>query len=201
MNLEEIRGILVGMDAKPIGRDRYYAVLVPLININNELNIMFEVRSMTIKRQPGEISFPGGKVELGESCEQAAIRETCEETTILKENIEIIGKLDYLTSRDGKFIYPFLGYIKDINYLDINYSMAEVSELFFVPLSHFIQNESEKYYVDYYPKICDGFPYDMIQNGKNYKWDEIRHLIHFYKYEKYIIWGLTAKIIDGFVKR
>lgn len=38
-----------------------YSLLIPLININNELNIIFEVRAKTLKTQPGDVCFPGGK--------------------------------------------------------------------------------------------------------------------------------------------
>jgi len=102
-------------EVKPIIDGVNFSVLVPLIEINNEFNLIFEVRSMSIKSQPGEISFPGGRIEDGESPLEAAVRETFEETGIAIENIEIISELDYASNKNGSFVYSFLGHIKTLN--------------------------------------------------------------------------------------
>ena len=44
-----------------------YSVLVPLIQNNNRLEVIFQLRAKDLNRQPGEISFPGGELEEGES--------------------------------------------------------------------------------------------------------------------------------------
>lgn len=201
MNLEQIENVLNDTKAKPIVDGVNFSVLVPLIEINNELNLIFEVRSMSIKRQPGEISFPGGKIEDGESPLDAAIRETYEETGIDIEHIKIITELDYASHKEGAFVYSYLGYIKDTVYSDIKFSKDEVSELFYVPLSFFLENDPEKHYVNYYPETEENFPFHMINEGTNYKWDKIKYPVYFYKYNDYSIWGLTAKITYNFIKK
>lgn len=201
MNIEQMKNLFRNAKAKPIEEGINFSVLVPLIQINNELNLIFEVRSMSIRRQPGEISFPGGQIEYGESPIEAAVRETCEETGIIKENIEVIAELDYASSKNGSFVYTFLGYVKDTQYSNIQFSRAEVSELFFVPLSFFLENEPEKYYINYYPKTEDDFPLHMINEGANYNWGSIRYPVYFYKYKNHVIWGLTAKITNSFIKK
>jgi len=201
MNLEQIENVLKGTMAKPIVDGINFAVLVPLIEINNELNLIFEVRSMSIKRQPGEISFPGGRIEDGETPLEAAVRETIEETGIKRDCIKIITELDYASHKEGAFVYSYLGYIKDTVYLDIKFSKDEVSELFYVPLSFFLENEPEKYYINYYPETEENFPFHMINQGTDYKWDKIKYPVYFYKYNDYIIWGLTAKITYNFIKK
>ena len=55
------------------------AVLIPLVKKDNSYSILFELRSKTMKRQPGEISFPGGIIENNESPKEACLRETLEE--------------------------------------------------------------------------------------------------------------------------
>lgn len=200
MDINKIKNLIKNNDAKSIDEGVSFAVMVPLIEINKQLHLIYEVRSMSIKRQPGEISFPGGQIELGESPAEAAIRETCEEIGIKEENIEIIKELDCASSKRGSFVYSFLAYIKDVEHLNMNYSKDEVSELFFVPLSFFIENEPEKYYINYYPKTEEDFPLHMINNGANYDWEKVRDSVYFYKYKKYIIWGLTAKITYSFIK-
>lgn len=201
MNIKKIKDTLKNSKAKPINDDIKFSILVPLIEINNELNLIFEVRSMSIKRQPGEISFPGGKIEDGESPLEAAIRETYEEIGIKEEAIEVITELDYASSKNGSFVYSFLGYIKNIDYLNIKFNKDEVSELFYVPLSFFMENYPKKHYVNYYVKADDDFPFHMINDGENYNWGSIRNPVYFYNYNNYIIWGLTAKITYSLIKK
>lgn len=198
MNMKNIKDKLKDIKAKPIDYDVSFAVLVPLIEIDGELNLIYEVRSNSIT-QPGEISFPGGRIEEGESPEEAAIRETSEELLLNKRNIEIIAELNYASSKSGSFVFTFLGLIKDIDAYEIEYCIDEVSEVFFVPLSFFLENQPERYYMNYYPKADKDFPYHMVNNGEDYNWGSIRYPVYFYKYYNYIIWGLTAKITYSFI--
>ncbi|HQB62880.1 MAG TPA: CoA pyrophosphatase [Sedimentibacter sp.] len=198
MNIKNIKDKLKNTKPKPMDYEVSFAVLVPLIEIDEELNLIYEVRSNSIE-QPGEISFPGGRIEDGESPEEAAIRETSEELLLNKANIEIITELNYASSKSGAFIFTFLGLIKDIDPYEIEYSIDEVSEVFFVPLSLFLETSPEKYYMNYYPKADKDFPYHMVNNGEDYNWGSIRYPVYFYKYYNYIIWGLTAKITYSFI--
>jgi len=200
MNINEIKNKIKSIEPKPIDEDFRFSVLVPMIEINGQLNLIYEVRSKTI-RQPGEISFPGGKIEECESPVDAAIRETWEELGIQKENIEILAELDYATSKGGSFVYSFFGYIKNIEATEIVYSHDEVSELFCVPLSFFLENEPEKYYMNYYPQADDDFPYNLVNDGINYNWGNLRYPVYFYKYGNYVIWGLTAKITYSLINK
>mgnify|MGYP000877779423 CR=1 FL=1 len=200
MNLKDIKKIMENTEVEPIDEGIRFSVLVPLIEIKGELNLIYEVRSGFI-RQPCEVSFPGGKIEGNESSQQAAVRETNEELGINESNIEIISGLNYTTNKGGAFVYTFLGYIKNTEAAKINFSRDEVHELFFVPLSYFLKNEPEKYFMNYYPKAEDDFPYQMINNGKNYDWGKIRYPVYFYKYKNYIIWGLTARITCSFINK
>jgi coenzyme A diphosphatase NUDT7 len=66
MDIKSIKDRLKNFKPKPMDYEVSFAVLVPLIEIDGELNIIYEVRSNSIT-QPGEISFPGGRIEEGES--------------------------------------------------------------------------------------------------------------------------------------
>jgi len=129
------------------------------------------------------------------------VRETEEELGIHKENIKIIAELDYATSKGGSFVYSFLGYVKNVNVSEIKHNMDEVSELFCVPISFFLENEPEKYYMNYYPQADKDFPYNLVNDGKNYNWGNIRYPVYFYKYGDYVIWGLTAKITYSLINK
>ena len=65
--------------------------------------------------QPGEISFPGGRVEDGETFQEAAIRETCEELNLVPNQIDIWGEIGYLIHQ-GRTIHCFVGKIKIENW-------------------------------------------------------------------------------------
>lgn len=201
MKLDKIRNKIKKTKVSPIEINNYYSVLVPLVKIDGELHLVFEIRSLNIDRQPGEISFPGGQVELDETFKEAAVRETYEEIGIDKEKIEIISGLDYIVGKNNFFIYPYLGYLHDTKVKKLIYNKDEVSQLFTVPLEFFLQNEPKSHKIKYKPVMDDTFPTNMIQNGKNYNWGTIEYPVYFYKYNDYIIWGLTAKIIYNFIKK
>ncbi len=70
--------------------------MIPLIEIDGELHILDQRRAKTLRKQPYEVSFPGGAIDFGESPKEAAIRETSEELLIGRDKIEIIGDLTTL---------------------------------------------------------------------------------------------------------
>ena len=168
------------------------AVLIPLVKKEGKYHILFEVRSNNLSHQPGEICFPGGRREPDETSMQAAIRETCEELLISESNIKTYGPLDYFLSPAGMRIDAYLGELTNYNG---QFSQAEVSEIFTVPLEFFQKNKPERYFnkVQMIPE--DHFPFDKIPGGENYPWARGRYEVLFYEYEGHIIWGLTAKIL------
>lgn len=174
-----------------------YAVLLPLIKINNEWHIVFQVRSSHLKHQPGEICFPGGKVEKDDfSFEFAAKRETSEELGIAMDVIEQIVPLDYFLTPYGKMIYPFAGIIKEGTNFNAN---EEVEELFFVPLTYLLDYSVEEHMIHLKVEVEEDFPYETIAGGNKYQWQKRSAKEYFYYYEDYTIWGLTARILHHFL--
>ena len=87
------------------------AVAVPLLEIDGEDHILFTVRSQMLRRQPGEISFPGGHCEsYDETGADTAIRECSEELGIQTHMIELVGPLDCLVSAIGVKLHSALTY-------------------------------------------------------------------------------------------
>lgn len=176
-----------------------FAVLIPLIERDGRWELIYEMRSKDLKSQPGEVSFPGGRMEDGETYRQAAIRETMEELNIKEENINIIGELDYLVSYANMEIHCFLGTISGVNVDKIMPNPSEVDHLFTVPLQHFLDIEPKIYYLDLKTMYNDEFPYNLIPNGRDYRFRKSRRKIYFYEYNDYIIWGYTATMTKHFV--
>ena len=173
------------------------SVLIPIVKKNDSYYILFEVRSKNLRTQPSEISFPGGKIEANEFPLDAVIRETCEELGTDKENIDIICELDLLVTHANLIIHPYVGHLNDIDNLNIN--KDEVDHVFLVPISYLLKYEPNYYKNEVSIVPDENFPYDIIPNKKNYKFDKGNYDIIFYKYENYIIWGITAKILEDFL--
>jgi peroxisomal coenzyme A diphosphatase NUDT7 len=176
-----------------------YAVLLPLVEVDDEIHVLFEVRSLQMRRQPGEICFPGGRIDKADKSEQAAaVRETTEELGIGSEQIADVYPLDYLVSPFGMMIFPFVGFIKNDEKIKPNQS--EVDEVFTVPISFFIEKEPSIHYVNVQVKPDKKFPLDLIAGGENYNWRTSKIDEYFYQYEDKVIWGLTAKILSHFIE-
>lgn len=174
------------------------AVLIPLMKVKGDWSILFEVRSHHLKRQPGEICFPGGRVDQkDESDQETALRETCEELQINRKNIQLLGPMDIFVPSQYFLVYPYVGIIKEEAKIYPN--EAEVEEVFTVPLSWLINHEPELHHLEFEIKTEQDFPFDLIPNGKEYNWRKSRVPEYFYLYQDRVIWGLTARILRHFI--
>lgn len=169
-----------------------FAVLIPLIENNGQWEIIYEFRAMDMKSQPGEVSFPGGRLEEDETFKEAAIRETIEELNINRENINVLGELDYLISYANLEIHCFLATISGVNVDNIFPNPSEVDHLFTVPLQFILNTEPKGYELGMQTMYNEEFPYNLIPGGKNYNFRDSKRTIYFYQYNDYIIWGFTA---------
>lgn len=177
-----------------------YAIYLPIIDKKEEgLHVLFEVRAKHMNRQPGEICFPGGKIDASDpSPAQAAVRELCEEIGVTEKDTKLVGHLDKIISPFNQIIYPFVGFLNENATFCPN--QEEVDELFTVPLSFFLETEPKCYDVHLKVEPENGFPYEWIPHGKNYPWKKGAMPEYFYFYEDYCIWGLTARIMRHFVE-
>jgi 8-oxo-dGTP pyrophosphatase MutT (NUDIX family) len=181
-----------------IGEDRYrkFAVLVPIVETTGGRSLLFEKRAGTLRRQPGEICFPGGKLEKDEKPEECAVRETSEELRVKAEQIRILGPGDVFVSPFDIIIYPFIGEI--INYRG-TFNPDEVAEVVSVPIGFFLKKPPEKYTTTIISRQPDDFPFERIPGGENYPWDKGSHDVLFYQYGDLLIWGITAYLVQSVV--
>jgi len=176
---------------------RHYAVLIPMVDVAGETYLVFEKRANKLKRQPGEICFPGGKLEVNETLQECAVRETAEELLIRQQQIEVLGAGDIYISPFNLMIHPFIGVLHE--YQD-TFSNNEVEEIIKIPLDFFRNHTPERYESKLSHEPLEGFPYDWIPGGKKYPWAKGIYDIYFYRYEECIIWGMTAHIVKCVVK-
>lgn len=174
-------------------------VLIPLVQINAEWHVLFEVRALTMRKQPGDISFPGGKIDpTDESPLSAALRETSEELGISNEAIQVVGQLSPYVASPSFVVYPFVA-VLDYDKVH-NFNKDEVEQIFTVPVSWLLNNAPYMHHVKVEVKPGEDFPFGKIMNGTEYRWRTNTIEEWFYEYEDYTIWGLTARILKYFIE-
>ena len=177
--LGRLREILAARPAIAIDapQHRRACVLIPLIRTSGGYSILFTRRSENLAAHGGQIAFPGGVVEPGETLEEAAVREAEEEVGIRPAGVEIIGRLDDLVTHSGFLVAPFAGVIHE----PVEYVLqeSEVVEVFEVPMEALLDVRNPE--VRYVPFRRKEFP------------------AYFYRYGDYEIWGLTGRMVKAFL--
>ncbi|MBG9589799.1 NUDIX hydrolase [Cytobacillus firmus] len=200
MEIEKLAKRLRNRTPIILGSERFskFAILLPLVEINNEVHVLFEVRSLKMRRQPGEVCFPGGRIDPEDRDEEhTAIRETSEELGVDEDSITNVSPLDYMISF-GQIIYPYAGIIQNPDKIVPN--PDEVEEVFTVPLSFLKKVKPETYHVNFKVEPEENFPFDLIAGGENYNWQTRRAEEVFYYFQDKVIWGLTARILKHFLE-
>ena len=162
-------------DLYPSGRElRDASVLIPLQIINGIWHVILTKRSSTLKHHPGQIAFPGGKVDAQDASSlDAALRESHEEIGLPPSNVEIIGQLPTHETVTSFLVTPYIGLINS-GFVS-SPEIGEVSEVFTVPLKHF-------------------------QDSKNFQiqhrtWNGVDRRYYSIPYGPYYIWGATARMM------
>ncbi len=176
-----------------------FSIAVPLIKRNGEYHLLYEVRAETLRRQPNEICFPGGKVELKETTKMASIRETSEELNINESQIEIVHPLVPIMIPHNVMVFPYVAFL-DAEFDELKANPDEVKELFTVPLSYLMETTPEKHTIESQVVVPEDFPFEKIQNGKDYNWNRSSYDVYFFEYQHKIIWGLTAKVTAALIR-
>ncbi|WP_081300224.1 NUDIX hydrolase [Gilliamella sp. Choc5-1] len=178
--------------------DNKAAVLLPIVHVDDQLELLFQVRSKKLKWQPGDICFPGGRVELTDiNPEHTAKRETAEELGIAFNQITILGQLPKFIATLGMMIYPFVGTINSLDDLQLNHD--EVEQIFTVPIKWFIDNQPQCATMFLGQKPADNFPFDVITNRSTNWQKRSEHAVYYYQYQNWVIWGLTAQLLKFFI--
>ena len=169
------------------------AILIPIVRGKDEPALLMEVRSLHV-RQPGEVCFPGGHVEAGESCIDAALRETDEELGIRPSSVNVLPGMEPEWHREKMPVYPVLAEIDPFEPEHLLLREEEVSEVFTMPFSWLLSHEPAIY--DISDPESEKLPVILRQYLRNYQRGP--NTTYYWAYERYGIWGLTAMFLVRF---
>lgn len=159
---------------------RAAAVLLPLYKTQDEWYLLFTRRTERVEAHRGQVSFPGGLIEVGETPTEAACRETEEETGIVADAIDVLGAMKPLPTVTGFIIAPIVGIIPWPYPLKLH--RVEVAKVFGVPLG-WLQD----------PENLQTHHWRSSPEGD-------KTPIHaFLPFEGEVIWGATARITLNFL--
>ena len=176
------------------------AVLIPLVEMDGEWHILFEVRASTMRKQPGDISFPGGRIDSTDRTPlDAALRETSEELGVDPTTVKLVQQLRPYIASPTFVVYPFVAVI-DYDQIIHSYNKDEVEEVFTVPVEWLLTYEPYMHLVSADPSPSPDFPFEKIMNGTKYQWGTRATEQWFFDYKQYTIWGLTARILKHFIE-
>ncbi|MBR2935129.1 MAG: CoA pyrophosphatase [Oscillospiraceae bacterium] len=194
MTVDQLQKALNARIPAPMDATAKFAVLVPLVELEGELHLLYEVRAATLHRQPGEVCFPGGHMEDGETAVQCALRETAEELSIPPSAVRVLGPLDFICHRGGFVLYPVLAMVDAEAVKNIVPNPTEVDRVMTVPLSALGAMTPEEYSYDLVPAPGAEFPFERIGIPRNYPWNAgvVSGLI--YPWQDKAIWGMTGRI-------
>lgn len=155
------------------------AVLLPFIQRDGHWYILLTERSAYAGAHSGQMSFPGGKLLPGEAPEQAALRETQEETGLLKHHFDVIGKLTEVYIPPSHFmVTPFVAVYSGLPVYQPN--TREVSSLVEIPLSFFLQHSRNE--------MADVSVYG-----------DVRLTVPAFRYQAFVIWGATSLMLSELI--
>lgn len=159
---------------------RSAGVLVPLIREGTETRVILTKRASTLKHHPGQIAFPGGKVDPSDDGPiAAALREADEEIGLAPTNTEVLGVLPCHETVTAFQVTPVLAQVTGA--FVPRPEPGEVEEVFSVPLSH----------------VSDPANFGI----ESRYWRGQRRYYYVVPFGPYYIWGATARILRGLAHR
>ena len=186
-DLARIRAALKGR--KPVRRRRLgqpAAVLIPLLPTPEGLQLLFTERSRELRAHSGQISFPGGRIDPGDTTDvAAALRESYEEVGLRSEHVEVLGQLDDSPTSTGFVIAPVVGVVSPLAFTAAGRypwtpSPAEIAALHELPLRDFLE------------------PKNLRVEQREFRGN--LYDVHWYTVRGTVVWGATARLVHDLLE-
>jgi 8-oxo-dGTP pyrophosphatase MutT (NUDIX family) len=156
------------------GADREAAVVGPVIDRDDDPQLLFVKRADHLGQHPGQMAFPGGGREPSDADLLAtALREADEEVGLAPEETDVVGRLDDIRTVTDYSVRPFVARVPDREYVPDGREIAEVAMLPVGALTDLANYESER------------------RDHPSY--GEIR--LHFFRVGGYTVWGATGRML------
>ena len=197
--LDALRRRYGGHQPGLLGARHSYAVLCPLVERPEGLHLLFEVRARNLS-QGGEVCFPGGRMERGETPAQCALRETEEELSIPAGQVSLLGTPDFICNQMGFLLRPVLGLVSPAGLAALRPSPDEVAEVFTAPLSFFAETAPEPWRYELVPQVPEDFPYESVGIPRDYPWNHGWVDVPVWYWQGHAVWGMTARLVQDLVK-
>ncbi len=164
------------------GVARVGSVLLLLYCYREELHLALTRRRDDLNSHAGQISFPGGRAEAGETLAEAALRETEEEVGIRPYTVTVLGELTPIWIPPSDFeVHPFVGWVHSGERPSFQLAENEVAELLEPSLSHLLNPDNRR---------------EGIIERQGY-----RMTVPYFDVGGHMVWGATAIILSEFLER
>jgi 8-oxo-dGTP pyrophosphatase MutT (NUDIX family) len=157
-----------------LGGARSSAVLAAFYDGPDGPTVVLTRRAQHLRSHKGEVSFPGGRQEPGESLQEAALREACEEVGLARQGLEVVGELDHLTTFSSRSaIAPFVAVVDHVP--DLTPQPTEVERILHVPVAELLLPE--------------------VFHEERWRLPSADRPIYFFDLVGDTIWGATARML------
>jgi|AntAceMinimDraft_14_1070370.scaffolds.fasta_scaffold42652_1 8-oxo-dGTP pyrophosphatase MutT (NUDIX family) len=162
----------------PLDNFQPAAVLIPIIAGAGPRRLILTVRTDEVEHHKNQISFPGGRLDEGETLQETAIRETFEEVGIDPSVVNVLGRLDDMYTISNYRVTPYVAWID--KKFELRANPGETAEILEVPISDLLD-----------PKI---------HKSSEAVWMDQKFNVHFYYWGSHTIWGATGFILEQFLR-
>ena len=157
-------------------------VLIPIVERDNQQQVVLTKRSSKLRSHRGQVSFPGGRFEKSDKdLQDAALRETEEEIGVERSKIAVFGEMPVFHTGTGFAMSSYLGLLSEVS--DFMIDSREVEEVFLVPLSYLTDPNNYRLYTAVAANAALPFNYYGIT------------------WANHFIWGATASILRNLYQR
>jgi 8-oxo-dGTP pyrophosphatase MutT (NUDIX family) len=160
-------------------RPKAAAVLVGVLDSGGVASVLLTQRHSNLSKHAGQIAFPGGRMDAGETPLETALREAEEETGLDRRFVQPLGYLDGYLTVTGYFVVPVVARIEAGHTLTPQ--VHEVDDIFDVPLAFLLDAKNRETHMR--------------------EWNGLQRHYYAYPYDKRYIWGATAGMIKNLSDR
>jgi 8-oxo-dGTP pyrophosphatase MutT (NUDIX family) len=182
VTLDRVRAAFTGRVGEPAAAEsaaagpvRASATLAPLYEHDGEVHVVLTRRAQRLRAHSGEVSFPGGLCEPGETLVEAALRESEEEIGLVPTAVEVLGELDHLTTVSSQsFIAPHVGLLAG-GRPELKPNPMEVDAVLHVATGELLR--------------------DDVYREERWIWEGVERPIVFFDLVGDTVWGATAAML------